>query len=203
MHPSIHARTNPAKPAIIMAASGETISFGELDARSNRVAQLIRARGIAIGDTVAICMENHPWYFALTWGENRKPCSLSTTKICSHSAPANTPSPECQTGAWRLSDRDRFAAVLLHLLPLRTGHCPPGLTGDLRDDVFLLVLGQVLDQEVVGALHLRVAVDLLQNSFADALLTVKFAHLVEDDGAFEPLAGHRLDVAQYLGFSLM
>lgn len=60
MHPSIHAKTNPDRPAIIMAGSGETITFAELDRRSNQVAQLLRSRGIKIGDTVAICMENHP-----------------------------------------------------------------------------------------------------------------------------------------------
>ena len=42
MHPSIHAKSNPDKPAIIMAGSGETISFAELDRRSNQVAQLLR-----------------------------------------------------------------------------------------------------------------------------------------------------------------
>ena len=71
MHPSVHARTHPDKPAIIMAASGETISYAELDRRSNQVAQLLRARGIGVGDTVALCMENHPWFFCLTWGFQR------------------------------------------------------------------------------------------------------------------------------------
>ncbi|MFN5244958.1 MAG: acyl-CoA synthetase [Novosphingobium sp.] len=71
MHPSIHAKTNPDRPAIIMASSGETITFAELDRRSNQVAQLLRSRGIKIGDTVAICMENHPWFFCLTWGFQR------------------------------------------------------------------------------------------------------------------------------------
>ncbi len=71
MHPSVHARTNPDKPAIIMAASGETITFGELDKRSNQVAQLIRSRGIGVGETIAICMENHPWYFGVAWGAQR------------------------------------------------------------------------------------------------------------------------------------
>ncbi|WP_374589413.1 acyl-CoA synthetase [Novosphingobium sp.] len=71
MHPSIHKQTNPAKPAIIMAGSGETITYGELDARSNQVAQLLRARGIKVGDTVALCMENHPWFFCLAWGFQR------------------------------------------------------------------------------------------------------------------------------------
>ncbi len=71
MHPSIHAKNQPDRPAIIMAASGETISFAELDRRSNQVAQLLRSRGIKIGDTVALCMENHPWFFCLTWGFQR------------------------------------------------------------------------------------------------------------------------------------
>ena len=71
MHPSVHARTNPEKPAIVMAASGETISFGELDRRSNQVAQLLRSRGIGVGDTVAMCLENHPWFFCLAWGFQR------------------------------------------------------------------------------------------------------------------------------------
>ena len=71
MHPLIHARTNPAKPAIIMAGSGETITYGELDARSNQVAHLIREHGIGIGDCVAMCLENHPWFFVLAWGFQR------------------------------------------------------------------------------------------------------------------------------------
>ncbi len=71
MHPSVHARTTPNKPAVIMAASGETISYAELDARSNQVAQFVRSKGIGVGDTVAMCLENHPWFFALTWGFQR------------------------------------------------------------------------------------------------------------------------------------
>ena len=71
MHPSIHAKTQPDRAAIIMAGSGETITFAELDKRSNHVAQLLRARGVKIGDTVALCMENHPWFFCLTWGFQR------------------------------------------------------------------------------------------------------------------------------------
>jgi long-chain acyl-CoA synthetase len=71
MHPSIHAQTQPDRAAIIMAGSGETISFAELDRRSNQVAQLLRSRGVGIGDTVALCLENHPWFLCLTWGFQR------------------------------------------------------------------------------------------------------------------------------------
>ncbi|WP_309752190.1 acyl-CoA synthetase [Novosphingobium sp.] len=71
MHPSIHARGHPDKPAIIMAGSGEVVTYAELDHRSNQVAQLLRARGVGIGDTVALCLENHPWFFCLAWGFQR------------------------------------------------------------------------------------------------------------------------------------
>jgi long-chain acyl-CoA synthetase len=71
MHPSVHAATNPDRPAVIMGGSGEVITYAELDRRSNQVAQLIRSRGIGVGQTIAICLENHPWYFALSWGGQR------------------------------------------------------------------------------------------------------------------------------------
>ncbi|WP_338467606.1 acyl-CoA synthetase [Novosphingobium sp. ZN18A2] len=70
-HPSAHALTHPDKPAVIMAGSGETITYRQLDEASNRFAQLFRARGLKIGDTIALSMENHPQYFALAWGAQR------------------------------------------------------------------------------------------------------------------------------------
>ena len=44
MHPSVHATTTPDKAALIVAETGETWSYAELDRRSNRVAHLFRAR---------------------------------------------------------------------------------------------------------------------------------------------------------------
>ena len=70
-HPCSHARRNPAKPAIIMGETGQVITYGELDAWSNRAAQLFRSRGLQVGDTVAICLDNHPLYLALAWGAQR------------------------------------------------------------------------------------------------------------------------------------
>ena len=54
-----------------MGESGQVITFGELDAVSNRVAHLLRSRGVQRGDRVAICLDNHPLYLALTWGAQR------------------------------------------------------------------------------------------------------------------------------------
>ena len=71
MHPYIHAANNPDKPAIIMAGSGETITYGELEAESNRIAQLFRAHGLKRGDAIAVLMENGPHYLPICWGAQR------------------------------------------------------------------------------------------------------------------------------------
>jgi acyl-CoA synthetase (AMP-forming)/AMP-acid ligase II len=71
MHPSIHAQTHPDKPAVIIAETGQTLTYGELDRASNRVAQLIRARGLGLGDAVAFMVANEADYYALIWGAQR------------------------------------------------------------------------------------------------------------------------------------
>lgn len=71
MHPGIHAAKNPDKPAYIFAASGETVTYGDLEARSNQGAQLFRSLGLAVGDHIAIMMENHPAFFTLCWAAQR------------------------------------------------------------------------------------------------------------------------------------
>jgi long-chain acyl-CoA synthetase len=68
MYPGAHASTTPNKLALIMAGSGFTQTFAELDAAANRVSHLLRAAGIRPGDHVAICMENHDRYFEIVWG---------------------------------------------------------------------------------------------------------------------------------------
>jgi long-chain acyl-CoA synthetase len=60
MYPALRARTHPDHPAVIMAGSGETITYGELEARSNRLAHLFRAVGLNRGDHYSMLMENHP-----------------------------------------------------------------------------------------------------------------------------------------------
>ena len=71
MHPSQHARATPDKPALIVADSGEVVTYRELDDRSNQVAQLFRAQGLRSGDHIALLLENHPRYFEICWGAHR------------------------------------------------------------------------------------------------------------------------------------
>lgn len=71
MHPIQHAQRRPDHPAVIMASTGESVSFGEMDQASNRFAHLLRGRGLGIGDTFAVLLENRIEYFTLIWGSQR------------------------------------------------------------------------------------------------------------------------------------
>src|SRR6201989_1763867 len=62
MYTGKHAKLRPLQPAFIMAATGETVTYRELDARSNRLAHLLRAHGLNRLDHYSIFMENNNRY---------------------------------------------------------------------------------------------------------------------------------------------
>ncbi|MGL3105283.1 AMP-binding protein [Bradyrhizobium sp. BR 1432] len=62
MYPGQHARLRPLQPAFIMAATGETVTYRELEARSNRLAHLFRRHGLNRLDHYSIFMENNSRY---------------------------------------------------------------------------------------------------------------------------------------------
>jgi len=66
-----HAISAPDSPAFI-TSDGGTISFGELYARSRRVAALLHEAGLRRGDGVALILSNRGEFFEITWG-----CQLS------------------------------------------------------------------------------------------------------------------------------
>jgi long-chain acyl-CoA synthetase len=68
MHPRDQLAANPDRPALIMAGSGEVITFAELDRRANRCAQLFRKLGLKPGDRVAFWLENNARFFEICWG---------------------------------------------------------------------------------------------------------------------------------------
>jgi long-chain acyl-CoA synthetase len=66
-----HAITATESPALIIA-DGDSIPFGELYARSQRVAGVLHDAGLRRGDGVAVVLPNRPEFFEITWG-----CQLS------------------------------------------------------------------------------------------------------------------------------
>ncbi len=71
MHPRDHAQTHPDRPAYIMTGTGETVTYKQLDERSNQGAQLFRSLGLKTGDVIAILLENHPRFFEIAWAAQR------------------------------------------------------------------------------------------------------------------------------------
>jgi long-chain acyl-CoA synthetase len=71
MHPCTYAATMPDKAAIIMASTGQTVTYGQLNDSSNQIAQMLRAAGLKAGDVIALMMENSAQFFELAWGAQR------------------------------------------------------------------------------------------------------------------------------------
>ena len=78
MYPGHWSKETPDKPAVVMGGSGETVTYRELDERSNRLAQLMYAAGLRRGDHLAIFMENHPRYFEVVWAGFRSGLYVTT-----------------------------------------------------------------------------------------------------------------------------
>jgi fatty-acyl-CoA synthase len=87
-HPSITALTDPDKPAIIMAVSGETVSYRELDERSNQGAQLFRSLRLAKGDHICLMLENCRQFLEICWAAQRS--GVIFTPVSTHLREAET-----------------------------------------------------------------------------------------------------------------
>jgi long-chain acyl-CoA synthetase len=117
-HPSHFAASNPAKPAYILAGSGETVSYGELEAGSNRFARLFRTLGAGPGGHIALLVENCRGFFEICWGAQR--AGLRYTPISWRLQAVEIVHIASDSGAQVLVVSGRFAdqaAALAQLLP--------------------------------------------------------------------------------------
>ena len=71
MHPITHAQSRPDRAAIVMAGTGETVTYAEMDRTANRFAHLLRARGLGRDDAFGMLMENNALFLQLVWGSQR------------------------------------------------------------------------------------------------------------------------------------
>jgi long-chain acyl-CoA synthetase len=71
MHIFHHAASQPDTAAVIIAETGQQISFAELEARSNQIAHLFRAHGVQRGDAIAMLLDNCLDYFSIVWAAQR------------------------------------------------------------------------------------------------------------------------------------
>ncbi|MET3963144.1 long-chain acyl-CoA synthetase [Marmoricola sp. OAE513] len=71
MYPGTWAATTPDKPAAIMAGTGETLTYAELEERSARLARHLYDGGLRPGDVIALLTENRLEAFVAYWAALR------------------------------------------------------------------------------------------------------------------------------------
>jgi long-chain acyl-CoA synthetase len=104
-----------------MAAGGEIVSFGMLDARANQGAHLLRAQGITQGDHIAILMENRREMLEVCFAADR--AGVYYTTISTHLNADEIGYILADCGARFLVASDLFLDILPKLEPVRAGDC--------------------------------------------------------------------------------
>ncbi|NML43333.1 AMP-binding protein [Ramlibacter sp. G-1-2-2] len=115
--PRLHqwAATQPNKLAIQMA-DGPALSYEELDARANRVANWLLSLGLPEGASVALLLENRLETFELWWGARR--AGVYYVPVSTHLKPAEVAYLLRDSGASVLVTSDCLAEVAQGVLAL-------------------------------------------------------------------------------------
>ncbi|KAA0120573.1 acyl-CoA synthetase [Mycolicibacterium sp. P9-22] len=71
MFPGIHAKAQPDKPAVVLAETGQTLTYRELDQRSASIAAALGKLGLRRGDVVALLSDNAIEAFEVYWAAIR------------------------------------------------------------------------------------------------------------------------------------
>lgn len=82
LYPIELSNPDPDKIAFRLVRSGETVTFRELDERSNRAAHLFRACGVNRGDHILVLMENNRQFLEICFGADR--AGLYYTAVSTH-----------------------------------------------------------------------------------------------------------------------
>ena len=71
MYPGTYAAEAPDRAAAVMADTGETLSYGDLERRSVQLAHVLHEAGLRPGDVVALLTENNLRAFEVYWAAMR------------------------------------------------------------------------------------------------------------------------------------
>jgi long-chain acyl-CoA synthetase len=82
MYPGTFAATSPDRKAVIMAETGEGLTYRELEDGSIRLARTLHEHGLRRGDVVALLSDNHPRVFEVYWAAQR--AGLLVTAVNHH-----------------------------------------------------------------------------------------------------------------------
>src|SRR5246127_4993047 len=85
MFPGKYAASAPNRPAVVMAGSGKTVTYRELDDNSARLASALHALGLRHGDVIGLVSDNSAEAFEVYWAALRS--GLYITFVNWHLAP--------------------------------------------------------------------------------------------------------------------
>jgi len=78
LYPTYFAKKTPDKPAFKMCATGEVVSYSQLEQRSNQGARALRGLGVDIGDHIVILMENRRAFLEICFSADRSGIYFTT-----------------------------------------------------------------------------------------------------------------------------
>jgi long-chain acyl-CoA synthetase len=118
MFPGAHAATTPDKPAVIMADTGDRLTYAQLEERSIRLSRRLHDAGLRKGDHVAFLATNSAEVFEIYWAALRS--GLYVTGVNHHLATAEAAYIVNDCGARALivsGEKAGLAAALASLTP--------------------------------------------------------------------------------------
>lgn len=118
-YPSAHAVSFPDKPAVIMADSGQTMTYRELNDGSNRLAQAMHAAGLRPGDHVAVVVANHVRFMEIYWAAMRSGLFFTPVNAYLTGGEARYVVENCEATALIVEGRLAETAASLADLPMR------------------------------------------------------------------------------------
>ncbi|BBX23107.1 putative acyl-CoA ligase [Mycolicibacter terrae] len=122
MYPGAHAATTPDKPAIVVAETGETVTYGQLDTRSLRFARHLYDVGVRPGDHIAVLSDNQPRALEIYWAALRS--GLYVTFVNSQLTAAEVAYivNDCDAQAFVIAERYAGIAATVIAQTPRVGH---------------------------------------------------------------------------------
>ncbi|WP_141013334.1 acyl-CoA synthetase [Nocardioides sambongensis] len=113
MYPGTWAAEDPDRVALVMAGSGRRLTYAELDERSLRLANHLRAAGLRRGDVVALLSDNTPETYEVYWAALRSGLYITAVNHNLSAAEASYIIGDCDAKALVVSaaKRDLVAAL--------------------------------------------------------------------------------------------
>lgn len=145
-HLAAHAAADPDRVAVILAGTGEVRTYGQIDAVATRSARLLRARGLGVGDHLALLVENQAEFFDVAWAANR--AGLYVTPINWHLSAAEAGYIVGDCDATALVASARLASVVDEIAPADLAAVTTRLSVDGPIDGFEPLSEALADVEV-------------------------------------------------------